>query len=77
MLVNRKPRKRITCSEAAKRMGYRSSVTIKRKILSGEIKGVKMGTGPTSPWLVYEAEIEAYIDKRVSESTRQLENMAG
>ena len=67
-LLKRKPRKLITCTEAAKRMGYKSSMTVKRKIQAGIFRGVKMSDGPTTPWFLFEAEVEAYIQDRLSKA---------
>ncbi len=66
-LVKRPARKLITCSEAAPMLGFKSSMSVKRLIQDGKIKGVKrQGSGPTTPWLVYEAEVKSYRDKVLS-----------
>jgi excisionase family DNA binding protein len=64
-LIKRKGRTLISTSEAAEMMGYRSSKSVKRLIDSGAVQGVRMRDG--GKWLVYAAEIKAFVEKRVQQ----------
>jgi excisionase family DNA binding protein len=62
-LLRRKARKLITASEAAERLGYRSSMTIRRLVQTGELKGVRRGTGPTAAYMVFAREVDELAER--------------
>jgi excisionase family DNA binding protein len=59
----REPEKLLTVAETARRL-RQSEVTVRRKIASGDLAAVRIGSGPRAPISVEAAELEAFIHER-------------
>lgn len=67
-LVRRKPTKKITATEAARLLGFKSSKSVVKRAKQGHFRMIP-GEGRTSPNLFFEAEILDYDSRR--EATAQ------
>ena len=59
----REPEKLLTVADTARRL-RQSEVTVRRKIASGDLAAVRIGSGPRAPIRVEAAELEAFIHER-------------